>query len=71
MQIREDIETEIEDCQEKIFKLRYKLRWFHFGARIFWIGLVVFLIDAGILIIISPLNIPFLQPALENIAMTP
>src|SRR5260370_883137 len=40
MQIREDIETEIEDYKEKIFKLRYEFRSFHFGARIFWIELI-------------------------------
>ncbi len=68
MQVKEDIESEIEDCKEEVYEHSYALRWFSFGTRFFWFGAIIFLISAGSLVIISPLNIPLLQPVLQSVA---
>src|ERR1017187_957212 len=67
---REDIEDEIEEQKEEIYKYQHALRWFTRIVRTFWFGIVVAVITITAAAILSPLNIPILQPTLAGIGTT-
>jgi hypothetical protein len=64
MQEREDIEDEIEVCKEEIYERQYHLRWFTRFVYLFWPCLIISIITFAIF---YPLNVPVLQPILENV----
>ena len=61
---REDIEAEIEACKETIHDIEHELRWLIRSTRVTWITSIIAIV---IFAILSPLNIPRVQPILEVI----
>ena len=63
---REDIENDIESCKELIYEHQHALRWYKLGVCIFCLGVAISFISFAI---VSPFNIPFLEPLVETIGV--
>src|SRR4051812_42408408 len=65
MRSRKDIELDIENHREEIYKLKHALGWFTFATCIFWLAVIIYIITS---VVLPPLIIRTLQPVIGSVS---